>query len=166
MRSSAKGILLVPEESIPDGYSLDDIADEWSRFNGVIAIRARAGTPLPQQISSNATNIGIKELLQTQLDFFEDISGVSGVLQGKRGASVSSGTLFAQQTQNATRSLIDILDTFRGFLLDGAYKDLYNIQQFYDHRRTYSIAGNETGSIAYDPEKMQDVEFDIEVIRN
>ena len=163
MRSSAKGILLVPEESIPDGYTLDDIAEEWARFNGVIAIRARAGSVLPQQISSNATNIGIKELLQTQLDFFEDISGVSGVLQGKRGASVSSGTLFAQQTQNATRSLIDILDTFRGFLIDGAYKDLYNIQQFYDRRRTYSIAGTEARKIEYDPEKMQDVEFDVEV---
>ena len=39
MRASAKGVLLFPEENLPTNMSLDDIADEWSRFNGVIAIK-------------------------------------------------------------------------------------------------------------------------------
>ncbi|MBR5686657.1 MAG: hypothetical protein IKX36_01710 [Prevotella sp.] len=167
MRSSAKGILLVPEECIPDGYSLDDIAEEWARFNGVIAVRARAGSVLPQQISTNATNIGIKELLQTQLDFFEDISGVSGVLQGKRESAVTSGTLFAQQTANAARSLIDILDTFRGFLIDGANKDVCNMQQYYDRPRSYwadaPSDSEKPDYLSYIPEQMRDVSFDVEI---
>lgn len=169
MRSSAKGVLLVPEECIPDGYSLDDIAEEWARFNGVIAVRARAGSVLPQQISTHATNIGIKELLQTQLDFFEDISGVSGVLQGKRESAVTSGTLFAQQTANAARSLIDILDTFRGFLIDGAYKDVRNMQQYYDSPRSYwtetleyQKSPTNPDTMTYIPEQMRTAVFDVE----
>ena len=131
MRSSAKGVLLVPEESIPDGYTLADVADEWARFNGVIAVKTRNGAMLPQQISANAVNIGINELLQTQLSFMEDISGVTGVLQGKQPNVGVSGTLYEQQTHNATLSQLDLLDTYRQFILEGKQKDISNIRQFY-----------------------------------
>ena len=131
MRSSAKGVLLVPEESLCEGYTIDDVADEWARFNGVIPVRTRNGTTLPQQVAANAVNIGINELLQTQLNFMEDISGVTGALQGKTGNAGVSGTLYEQQTRNATLSQLDLLDTFRNFLLESARKDLSNIQQFY-----------------------------------
>lgn len=163
MRSSAKGVLMVPEDSIPDGMSLDDFAEEWARFNGVIAVRTRNGTPMPQQIAVNATNIGIHDLLQTQLDLFEDISGVSGVLQGKRGASVSSGTLFKQQTRNATTSLADIIDTFVDFLTQGAYMDLDNIRQCYDSGRIAKIAGEVATKIGLDTLEMSNIEVDLMV---
>jgi hypothetical protein len=130
MRSSAKGVLLVPEESVPDGYSIDDIAEEWARFNGVIPVRTRNGAQLPQQVSANAVNVGINELLQTQLSFMEDISGVTGVLQGKQQNVGVSGTLFEQQTHNATLSQLDLLDTYRQFISEGKKKDLSNIRQF------------------------------------
>ena len=130
MRSSAKGVLLVPEESIPDGYTLEDVADEWARFNGVIAVKTRNGALLPQQISANAVNIGINELLQTQLSFMEDISGVTGALQGKSSKVGISGTLYEQQTHNATLSQLDLLDSFRQFITEGKRKDLSNIEQF------------------------------------
>ena len=130
MRSSAKGVLLVPEESIPDGYSLADFADEWARFNGVIAVRTKNGAQMPQQVAMNATNVGIKDLLQTQLDFFEDISGVAGVLQGKRDGNSNNASLFAYQTNNATLSLLDILETFRDFIDEAAQKDQRLQRQF------------------------------------
>ena len=130
MRSSAKGVLLVPEESIPDGYSLADIADEWARFNGVIAIRTKNGAQMPQQVAMNATNVGIKDLLQTQLDFFEDISGVAGVLQGKRDGNSNNASLFAYQTNNATLSLLDIIETFQSFIDEVALKKQRLQQQF------------------------------------
>ncbi len=135
MRSSAKGVLLVPEECIPDGVTIDDIADEWARFNGVIPVKSRSGAVMPQQVAANAVNIGINELLQTQLNFMEDISGVTGALQGKTTATGVSGTLYEQQTRNATLAQLDLLDTFRNFIRDGIVKDVSNIQQFYDHDR-------------------------------
>lgn len=76
MRASAKGVLLFPEGALPDGVDIADIADEWSRFNGVITYRPKPGLPLPQQVSSNSTNIGITELLNIQLKMFEDISRI------------------------------------------------------------------------------------------
>lgn len=156
MRSSSKGVLLVPEESI-GSMDIEEIADEWSRFNGVIAIKTKNGVPLPQQVANNAVNIGISELLNIQLKFFEDISGVHGALQGKPGASGTSGTLYAQQTHNATTSLLDLLETYSTFVVDSAYKDLKNIQQFYDEKTIYNITGKR-GLIGY-----EDIECDIAI---
>ncbi len=130
MRSSAKGVLLVPEESIPDGYTIDDIASQWTLFNGVIPVKTRNGALLPQQVSANAVNVGINELLNTQLAFMEDISGVNGALQGKAGGASVSGKLFEQQTHNASVSQLDLLDTFCSFLDEAARKDISNLKQF------------------------------------
>lgn len=165
MRASAKGVLLFPEECLPTSMSLNDIADEWSRFNGVIAIKTKGTASLPQQIANNSTNIGITELLNLQLKFFEDISGVNGALQGKPGYSGMSASLYNQQTQNSTTSLLDLLDSFSMFIVDGAYKDVKNMQQFYDTKRVFNIAGK-TAMIEYDPRKIRDVEFDLSIIES
>ena len=166
MRSSAKGVLLVPQQVLEgSNMSIEDIADEWTRFNGVIAYKAKPNIPLPQQISSKSTNIGIDELLQLQLKFFEDISGVHGALQGKSGVSGTSGTLYAQQAQNAATSLLDLLDSFSMFVTDAAYKDVKNMQQFYDDKRVFNIAGK-NAQIVYDPKKIRDVEFDLSITEN
>lgn len=166
MRASAKGVLLFPEECKPADMSLDEIADEWHRFNGVILIKAKPGQTLPQQIANNSTNIGISELLNLQLKFFEDISGVNGALQGKPGYSQTSGALYAQQAQNATTSLLDILDSFSQFVIDAAYKDVKNIQQFYDQERVVSIAGKSSARIVYDPKKIRNVVFDLSIVES
>ncbi len=48
MRASAKGVLLFPEECLPKGMSMEDVADEWARFDGVIMIKQpKTGTALP-----------------------------------------------------------------------------------------------------------------------
>lgn len=166
MRASAKGVLLFPEECLPKGMSIDEVADEWSRFNGVILIKTKAGATLPQQIANNSTNIGINELLQLQLKFFEDISGVHGALQGRAGAAGMSGTLYAQQAQNATTSLLDLLDSFSMFIIDAAYKDVKNMQQFYDSKRVFNIAGKSGAQVEYDPKKIRDIEFDLSIVES
>ncbi|MBO7280541.1 MAG: hypothetical protein J6V00_05180 [Bacteroidaceae bacterium] len=165
MRASAKGVLLFPEECLPDGTSLEDIAENWARFDGVIAIKAKAGVPLPQQISNNSTNIGITELLNLQLKLFEDISGVNGALQGKQGYSGMSASLYAQQAQNASTSLLDLFETYSEFVIDAAYKDVKNIQQSYDRKKIFNIAGRKA-EVVYDPEKIRDVEFDLSIVES
>lgn len=167
MRASAKGVLLFPEDCLPKGMSMDEVADEWARFNGIIMIRTpKAGTPLPQQIANNCTQIGISELLSMQLKFFEDISGVNGALQGKPGYSGMSASLYNQQAQNASTSLLDLLDTFSSFVKEGAYKDVKNIQQFYDTPRVFNIAGKNSTIVEYDPKKIRDVEFDLSIVES
>ena len=163
MRASAKGVLLMPEDCLPDGVSIDDIAESWAEFNGVIVYRPSKNGRVPEQVANNSTNIGIAELLNMQLKFFEDISGVTGALQGKPGFSGESAAHFQQQTQNATTTLLDLLECFSGFVVDGAYKDVKNIQQFYDSKRVFNIAGRSGAQIEYDPKKIRDVEFDLSI---
>lgn len=168
MRASAKGVLLFPEECMPDGWDIEDIAEEWHKFNGLIVVKTKNNPSgkMPQQVAANSTNIGITELLNLQLKFFEDISGVNGALQGKPGFSGMSASLYAQQTQNSTTSLLDLLDRFSAFVIDAAYKDVKNIQQFYDDKRFVNIAGRSGAQIEYDPDKIGDVEFDLSIIES
>lgn len=163
MRASAKGVLMMPDDCLPDGVSIDDIAESWAEFNGVIVYRPSKSGRVPEQVANNSTNIGIAELLNIQLKFFEDISGVTGALQGKPGFSGESASHFQQQTQNATTTLLDLLECFSGFVVDGAYKDVKNIQQFYDSKRVFNIAGRSGAQIEYDPKKIRDVEFDLSI---
>lgn len=144
MKASAKGVLLFPESSMPKGWTLRDVADEWSRFNGVIMVRSREGDPLPQQVSSNAANIGVADLLNIQMKMFEDISGVNGALQGKLDSGNVSGALYSYQTRNALTSLLDILESFRSYERECARTDVELIRQFYDRRQVEAVAG--TGS--------------------
>lgn len=163
MRASAKGVLLMPEDCLPDGVSMEDIAESWTEFNGVIVYKPSKSGKVPEQVANNSTNIGIAELLNIQLKFFEDISGVTGALQGKPGFSGESAAHYNQQTQNATMTLLDLLESYSGFVIDGAYKDVKNMQQFYDGKRVFNIAGKSGAQIEYDPKKIRDVEFDLSI---
>lgn len=160
MRASAKGVLLFPEGCEPDGMSMEEIAEEWSKFDGIVFYKPKAGVPVPQQIANNSTQIGISELLNIQLKFFEDISGVNGALQGKPGFSGQSASMYYQQTQNATTSLIDLLESFSSFICDGAMKDIKNIQQFYDTTRIINIVGK-NAHVEYNPKEIGNTEFDL-----
>ena len=162
IRATAKGVLLVPEDCLGD-HDLQEFADAWTQVNGVVAFKPSKSGMMPTQIAANATNIGIGELLNLQLKFFEDISGVNGALQGKTGYAGTSAALYQQQTQNATTSLVDLLEAYSYFVKDGAYKDVKNMQQFYDSKRVFNIAGKSGAQVVYDPKRIRDVEFDLNI---
>lgn len=130
LRVSAKGVLLFPEGALPQGMDMNDVAEEWTRYNGVIVYRPKPGVPLPQQVSSNSADIGITELLNIQLRMMEDISGVNGALQGKLENGSVSGTLYSQQTRNSMTALEDLMRTFELFIKEAAETDLSLLQQY------------------------------------
>ena len=152
MRASAKGVLLVPEDCLGN-MSIDEIADEWSRFNGVITLKLKPGAPVPQQIAANAVNIGIGELLNIQLRMMEDVSGVHGAMQGRAGNSGESGTLF------------DLLEVFNSFRKNEAYKALKTILQYYDDKKIMDIVGYKP-NVKITPQRVRNVETDIRVIES
>ncbi len=154
LRSSAKGVLLFPEDALPQGVSISDIAEEWSRFNGVIVFRPKDGMPLPQQVHSNSANNGITDLLNIQLKMLEDVSGVNSALQGKLASNSMSGTLFDQQTRNSLTALADLLKSYNDFIMEASAMDASNIRQFYTPSRIKAIVGEE------DPFKESDTFFD------
>lgn len=163
LRSAAKGALLFPKDCLPDDKTMEDIAESWAEVGSVIAYTPKPGVPIPQQISSSGTVVGLYDLLGMQLKFMEDISGVNGALQGKPGASGTSGALYAQQAQNATVSLVDMLDSYNSFERDVAYKNVKVIQQFYDDKRVMAIAGKKGKIDVSTPDKIRNVEFDLAI---
>lgn len=128
IRASAKGVLLIPEGSVST-KNIRGVADQWSRFNGVIVYNSDPNRPEPKQISGTMSNLGISELLEIQLKMLEDVSGVNGILQGNKSGSNVSGELYKTQTTNAMYSLADLLETFRCFIHDSAVKDRMLLRQ-------------------------------------
>ena len=164
MGSSAKGVLLFPEDQIPDGMTIEEIADEWTRYNGVILFSPKPGCALPQQVSVNATNVGAYELLSLQMRLLEDISGVHSAMQGKTVASGTPASLYAQQVQYSAVNLMDILETYKTFRENRDTKILKTIQQYYPDHRYEIIAGGvgeELGEIS--PERVRNMEFDLNI---
>lgn len=163
VRASAKGVLLVPDECIPVDMSPEDFADSWARFNGVVVYTPSRKGAIPQQVSANSTNIGLQEMLNYQLKFFEDISGVNAALQGKASFAGESGSHAQVMAQNAATSLVDIFESYNEFVIDAAYKDVKNIQQHYDEKRVRDIAGADA---AINPSKVLTIDTDISIAQS
>lgn len=162
VRVSAKGALLIPEDAIPEGMSVSDFADTWAKFNGVVVYKPSKTGDVPKQISANSTNIGISEMLSLQLKFFEDISGVNGALQGKAAFSGESGSHAQVMAQNAATSLIDLYASFNEFVRESAFKDVKNMQQYYDGKMILNIVGQTKADLS----QISDAEFDFSIIQS
>lgn len=140
-RASAKGVLMMPDDCVPAGANAAEMARAWSRLNGVMVYKPSASGEAPRQVNAQTGGLGIAELLNMQLRFFEDISGVSSALGGRLNNSVMSAELYGQQTQQATTALLDVLGTFGEFVRDAAYLDCSLMRQYYSRRRCELIAG-------------------------
>lgn len=115
MGASAKGVLLYPDNILPDGYSWEDLRYAWSKPDAVIPYHPRGASDRPQQIAANATNFGAYEMLNLQMRLFEQISGVSGALQGQNVGLASGVKLYESQIENSTIALGDIFESFESF---------------------------------------------------
>lgn len=143
MGASAKGVLIFPENAIPAGMNKEDILEQWASYRGVIFANLKPGMQLPTQISTNATNIGANEMLALQLQLVRDISGVHGAMLGKEAKSGTSGSLYAQETNNAQTNLLDVIESFSAFRKRRDYKIAKTIPQCYDYVDYIPVAGRE-----------------------
>lgn len=162
VKSTAKGVLVIDESSIPDDMKLEDIAEEWTRFDGVIKLKLKDGAKPPAQLANQNKVAGLQDMITLQMQLMDDISGVHGALQGKTAASGTSGLLYQTQANNASTSIIDLLEFYSGFITAAARKKLKNIQQFYDEPMVVKIAGR-SSIVRYDPQTMGGVDFDLSV---
>lgn len=117
MGASAKGVLLFPMAQKSPLVSWEEIAERWSRTDGVIPVMGR-GETLPTQIAGTGADAGAHRLLSLELKLFEDVSGVSNALLGQSSNAAGGAGLFDAQVRNSTIALADIFDTFESFLSD------------------------------------------------
>lgn len=164
MGASAKGVLVFPEDALGD-MTKEEVLEEWVKYNGVIFAKVKAGTPMPQQISTNATNVGASELLKLELDLLKSVSGIHDALQGQTAVSGKPATLYAQESQNSATNLVDLMETFTSFRLNRDYKMMKIIQQYYDTPRYLNVAGGDYSEESkwYTPDKIRNSDFDITI---
>ena len=163
--ASAKGVLMVPDDVVPDNMSPEQFAKEYVRFNGVIFYKPQNHMQIPQQISSNSTNVGIHEMLALQMQLFQDVSGIHGAIQGKEANAGTPASMYAMQSQNATINTMEQMVYFENFLQERDKKVLKVILQYYNDRRYLSINGKSISeeSRMYDPELVKNMDFDVVV---
>lgn len=164
--NAAKGVLMVPESALGD-YTPEQFASQWTKSNGMIVYKPLAGGAaggIPQQITANSIQAGTFEFINLQFKFMEDISGAHASLQGASPQAGTSGIMFAQQTQNAANNLVDILDSFKSFREDRDMKKLKMILQFYQDKMMLNSINSGAGKMkVFDPSKVRNVEFDINI---
>lgn len=163
MSAAAKGVLMFPEDSMPEGMTPEEIAEEWVSYNGVIFYKPKPGITPPSQIIANTSQTGVYDMLRMQLQLLEDISGVSGALQGKQPSSGTPAALYAQQSQNSSINLTDVMESYRQLREDRDTKTMKLQQQYYTDIRYLNIAGGNYSEEAkiFNPEKVRNIEFDL-----
>ena len=161
LRASAKGVLLIPQDSLPEGCHPRQFAEAWGRCNGVIMYKHTPHGEVPKQVVANANVDGVTDLLNIQLKLFEDISGVHGALEGRLTNANVSAALYGQQTEYATLSLLDLLNTFQEFMRDAASKDMSIIRQYYTPQQVNAILGD--AAVDLTSEDARNLEYDLTI---
>lgn len=165
--ASAKGILLVPEDVIPADMNINDFADEWTKFNGVIKYKPNKSQQVPQQVSANSVNIGVGEMLNMQMQLISQIAGVNPALQGQEAKSGTPAALYAESAQNSALNIKNTLEQFNSYVLQRDKKLLKVLIQNYETGRYVAVSGKGYYDEAkkYDASKVKNLDFDM-VIAN
>ncbi len=112
--ASAKGVLLFPQSQKPKNIDWRDIADTWSKANGVIPITGN-GSELPQQVVTSTADNGAYQMLSLQMKLLDNISGVSDAVAGRAVAPSTGNALYENQLRNSVITLADLLESFAAF---------------------------------------------------
>jgi len=130
MAASQQGVLIVDENALSDDFDLEDIAEEWTKYRGVIKIKMKDGAMVPQQLAGHQVNIGQFEMINLMMRMMMDISGVQSAMQGKAPTAGTPASLYNQQVNNSQLNTMDYVESFAWFLEQRDYKLIQLIQQF------------------------------------
>jgi hypothetical protein len=164
--ASAKGVLMVPEDCVPDDMTPSEFAKEWVKVNGVIFYKPNMQhQQIPKQVTSNSVPAGLHEMIAYQMGFFQDVSGIHNAIQGKEAPSGTPTSMYALQSQNSTINTLEMMTYFENFLQQRDRKVLKVIAQFYNDKRYLAINGRSINEEAkeYDPELVRNIDFDVVV---
>ncbi len=113
--SSAKGVLLYPADQLPEGFTWKDVRRIWSNPSGILPFKRTSSSLMPHQVSSTGNSSGATELLRTQLQLFDEISGATSAFRSRLSSNSGEGMLRAE-LENALISMLDILNSFHEFI--------------------------------------------------
>ena len=158
IKNAAKGVLMIDEESLSDQMSIEDIADQYVRSNGVILYTSKKGGRVPDTKQASSIPGGFDYIIQLSRSMMEDVSGVQAALQGKQAGQ--SGVLYQSQIAQASASILDLIRSFNSFLNEIAFKVLKVMKQFYRGNKMMSIAGE---TVPVNLDTMHDIDLDVSI---
>ena len=166
--SSAKGVLMIPENAIPDGYTVKDFTKEYVKTNGVIVYKPNPTREVPFQITANSTNVGAWDMLNLQIQLMQQVSGMSGAIQGMSSGGMMGASLYSQQSENSQLNFQSLFETLKTFKHSRDEKLLKTILQYYKEQRIIGVCdgcrGAEREFLSFDPEKINDlIDFHITI---
>lgn len=164
--AAAKGVLLVPEEAIPDDMDIEDFADEWSKYNGVIKYRAKDGVKQPEQVVARNFNVGQFDMINLQMRMMNDIGGVHDAMQGKSLGTGTPSSLYQQAVHNSQANILDYVESFAWLLMKRDYKMVQIIKQFYNEPLNVPSTGKHKTPQVYDPSVVRNYDFFNEVSKS
>lgn len=162
--AAAKGILMVPENTIPEGMTLADMATEWAKFNGAMKYKSVPSGEKPHQVTHNPIPPGMFDWLVTNQQMMKDVSGVQGASLGMEANSGTPSSLYHQQILQGQTTNRDYFETFFEMRRQRDLKTCKLIAQYYDEPMYLATAGKRIdGSkfVTYNPARVRDLEFDI-----
>lgn len=166
INASVKGVKMIPKSVLGD-MSPKEFARQFTEIGGFIFYDDDPSYPgvKPEVITTNSTNIGTSELLKLEIDFINDITAVSGALQGRQANSGTPAALYSMQMQNSTTSISAIFDRFNQFETNLARKKMEVIHQYYKDPRNISIkhSNGYADYGMYEPTEVEDVKFAVKV---
>lgn len=159
VRNAAKGVLMIDEEALSDSMTIEEIADQYVKTNGVILYTSKNGGRAPDTKTANSIPGGFDYFIQLSRSLTEDVSGVQAALQGKREGN-TSGVMYQAQISQASASILDLIRTFNSFLNRTAYKVVKVMDCFYTGVKAINISGE---SVPYNMNTLHDVDLDISI---
>lgn len=166
MSTAARGVLMIPEEMIPEDTSEHEFAEQWTKVNGVVVYQASpdGGQELhpqhrPEQVYENAIPTGAFEWLASMKQDIEDVSGVTGPVMGQTPKSGTPAALFQQQVLQANINNLSFFETYMETIQRVDLKALQTAVQFYDDRRRLRTEDGRV--IEFDPDRARTLEYDV-----
>lgn len=166
--AGAKGVLMIPEDSIPEGMTEDDFAEQYHKLNGMVVYKPSKHGSKPEMVYNKSLPAGATELLSIQLNLMKEISGVTGAIQGQAPDSGTPASRYAMETQNAAIASKDYFEFFFSARKDRDWKMLKLTKQFYDEEVYINVAGIDYDDEAaiYKPELVSEMDFDMVIGRS
>lgn len=165
LATSARGVLMIPEEMLPDGVSPEDFAESYTRINGVIVYQAmKDGKMLPsgvkpEQVFNSSLPAGAFEWLGAMRDNLEYTSGVRGAQLGQSPKSGVSNALYQSQIAQGSITSISLFENFFETVRALDIKTLRTAMQFWTEPRPLRTAGGQP--VVFDPARVRDFNFDV-----
>lgn len=115
LATTAKGVLLFPVNAKIKEMDWDVVSRMWSDPGGVIPYVPQPDGE-PHQVAQSVADLGANQLLKTQIEMFQDVSGVSDTLMGRNISAGIGAERYRREVENSAIAVNDLIKTFSHFV--------------------------------------------------